>query len=75
MRYFLISADEPAVKKRIDVPDRLVKGKRNPKKVKRIKSKKNSSSATMDAINKQQQTSKSIISLKRHNGRAVHRRV
>ena len=63
MRYFLISADEPAVKKRIDVPDRLVKGKRNPKKVKRIKSKKNSSSATMDAINKQQQTSKSIISL------------
>ena len=75
MRYFLISADEPTVKKRIDIPDRLVKGKRNPKKVKRIKSRKNSSSATMDAINKQQQTSKSIISHKRHNGRAVHRRV
>ena len=75
MRFFLVSADEPTVKKCIDIPDRLVKDKRRPKKVKRIKSKKNSSSATVNTINKQHQTSKSIISHKRHNGRAVHRRV
>jgi len=28
----------------------------------------------VDAINKQHQTSKSIISLKQHNGRSIHRR-
>jgi uncharacterized protein (UPF0147 family) len=75
MRFLLVSADEPTVKKSIDIPDRLVKDIQRPKNVKRIKSKKkNFSTEVVDAINKQHQTSKSIISLKQHNGRSIHRR-
>ena len=71
MRFLLVSAEQPTVKKSIDIPDRLVK----PKKAKQIKAKKKkSSSEVVDAINKQHQTSKSIILRKQHNGRSIHRR-
>ena len=75
MRFLLLSADQPTVKKYIDVPDRLVKDKCNTKKVKRNKTEeKRSSSRKVDTINRQRQTSKSVISHKRHNGRSIHRR-
>ena len=75
MRFLLVSAEQPTVKKSIDIPDRLVKDMRNPKKVKQLKPKKKKSNSDIgDTINKQRQTSKSIISRKHHNGRSIHRR-
>ena len=75
MRFLLVSAEQPTVKKSIDIPDRLVKDIRKPKKAKQVKTKKKkSSSEVADAINKQHQTSKSIILHKQHNGRSIHRR-
>ena len=75
MRFLLVSTEQPTVKKSIDIPDRLVKDIRNLKKAKQIKSKKKKSSPkVVDTINKQHQTSKSIILRKQHNGRSMHRR-
>ena len=84
MRFLLVSADQPSIRKSIDVPDRLVqKDKINVKKskskkrtasnVKRLGSKikrVDSKIQTTGSINKPNQTSKSII---RKNG-AVHHR-
>ena len=75
MRFLLVSTEQPTVKNSIDIPDRLVKDIRNLKKAKQIKSKKKKSSPkVVDTINKQHQTSKSIILPKQHNGRSIHRR-
>ena len=80
MRFLLVSADQPTVKKSIEIPDRLVNNS-NPvvvsKKKHTAKKRKNSKTKTTHprinragAINKPNQSSKSII---RKNG-SVHYR-
>ena len=73
MRFLLVSADQPSVKKVIDIPDRVVskklhKSKTANNKSKKLEKAKHSGSTTkkvhtkqMEPINKPNQTSKSII--------------
>lgn len=80
MRFLLVSADQPSVKRSIDIPDRLVKNattvvaskkKHTTKNQKRLKKKKARSRINGGgAINKPTQSSISVI---RKNGSVHHR--
>lgn len=77
MRYLLVSADQPSVKKFIDIPDRLVQKKRHnskktPIKTKRLESIKPKKDRTKQhgPINKPNQMSRSVIP---KNGSIHHR--
>lgn len=82
MRFLLVSADQPSVKKVVDIPDRLVSKKLHTTKkinakTKKIEKAKHTGSKTRKVhkkrtkpINKPNQTSKSII---RKHGSTHHR--
>ena len=77
MRYLLVSADQPSIKKVIDIPDRLVQKERQTLKKSNVKTKrlervkpKKAHTKQPGPINKPNQTSKSVIP---KNGSIHHR--